>query len=53
MKIIFLDINVVIDLLAKREPFYVEAVAIFTLACRRKVTLYGETPKNLNILRYL
>lgn len=40
MKKIFLDTNVVIDLLDKREPFYVEAVAIFTLAYKKKVTLF-------------
>lgn len=39
MKKIFLDTNVVIDLLDKREPFYVEAAAIFTLAYKKKVTL--------------
>lgn len=38
MNKIFLDTNVVIDLLDKREPFYVEAVAIFTLAYKKKVT---------------
>lgn len=40
MKKVFLDTNVVIDLLDKREPFYVEAVAIFTLAYNKKITLY-------------
>lgn len=40
MKRVFLDTNVVIDLLDKREPFYVEAVAIFTLAYNKKIALY-------------
>ena len=40
MKKIFLDTNVVIDLLDKREPFYKAAVAIFTLAYNKKVVLY-------------
>lgn len=40
MKKIFLDTNVVIDLLDKREPFYKAAVTIFTLAYNKKVTLY-------------
>lgn len=36
----FLDTNVVIDLLAKREPFYKEAVKIFTLAYNQKILLF-------------
>ena len=40
MKKIFLDTNVVIDLLDKREPFYKDAVEIFTLAYKKKVTLF-------------
>lgn len=40
MKRVFLDTNVVIDLLAKREPFYQAAVSIFTLAYNKKVTLF-------------
>ena len=37
---VFLDTNVVIDLLDKREPFCQAAVDIFTLAYKRKITLY-------------
>ena len=40
MKKVFLDTNVVIDLLDKREPFYREAVSLFTLAYNKKITLY-------------
>jgi len=40
MKKVFLDTNVVIDLLDKREPFYKDAVAIFTLAYKKKITLF-------------
>lgn len=40
MKKIFLDTNVVIDLLDKRDPFYKAAVTIFTLAYKKKVALY-------------
>ena len=36
----FLDTNIVIDLLAKREPFYKEAVKIFTLAYNQKILLF-------------
>lgn len=37
---VFLDTNIVIDLLDKREPFYIEAVALFTLAYKKKIALY-------------
>lgn len=40
MKKVFLDTNIVIDLLDKREPFCMAAVAIFTLAYKKKVVLY-------------
>lgn len=36
MRKVFLDTNVVIDLLDKREPFYQAAVSIFTLAYHKK-----------------
>ncbi len=39
MKKIFIDTNIVIDLLAKREPFYEEAAKLFSLADRKKVKL--------------
>lgn len=40
MKKIFLDTNVVVDLLGKRDPFYKDAVKIFTLAYNKKVILF-------------
>ena len=40
MRKIFLDTNVVIDLLDKREPFYHAAVSIFSLAYEGKILLY-------------
>lgn len=40
MRKIFLDTNVVIDLLDKREAFYKAAVDIFTLAYKKKIVLY-------------
>lgn len=39
MQTVFLDTNVVIDLLAGREPFYKEAQVLFTLADRGQVQL--------------
>ena len=40
MKKLFLDTNVVIDLLEKRAPFYKSAIEIFTMAYNKKVKLY-------------
>jgi len=37
---LFLDTNVVIDLLGEREPFYESAAKIATLADKRKVQIY-------------
>ncbi len=34
-----IDTNIVIDLLAKREPYYADAARLFSLADRRQVTL--------------
>ena len=39
MKRLFLDTNIVIDLLDKREPFCYDAVQLFTLAYNKKVQL--------------
>jgi predicted nucleic acid-binding protein len=36
---ILLDTNIVIDLLAAREPFYTEAAALFSLADKKSVKL--------------
>ena len=40
MENVFVDINIVIDLLQKRDEFYKEAQELFTLADRKKVKLY-------------
>lgn len=39
MKKLFIDTNIVIDLLARREPFYEEAAKLFSLADRKKILL--------------
>ena len=36
---LFLDTNIVVDLLAKREPFYNDAVRLFSMAYNKKVQL--------------
>jgi predicted nucleic acid-binding protein len=40
MENIFVDTNVIIDLLAKREPFYKEAQNLFTLSDKQQVQLF-------------
>ncbi len=40
MENVFVDTNIVIDLLQKRDEFYKEAQELFTLADRKKVRLY-------------
>ncbi|MEZ4987052.1 MAG: PIN domain-containing protein [Saprospiraceae bacterium] len=40
MKKLFIDTNIVLDLLGKREPFYNDAAKLFSLADRGKVKLY-------------
>jgi predicted nucleic acid-binding protein len=39
MKKLFIDTNIVIDLLAKREPFYEDAAKLFSLADKNKIKL--------------
>lgn len=40
MKKLFIDTNIVIDLLAKREPFYAQAATLFSMADRGKIKLF-------------
>lgn len=40
MEKVFLDTNIVIDLLAKREPFFIAAQDLFTLGDRKEIQLY-------------
>ena len=39
MKKIFIDTNIVIDLLSRREPFYEEAAELFSLADKKQIEL--------------
>ena len=39
MKCLFLDTNIVIDLLDKRDPFYKDAIRLFTMAYNKRVQL--------------
>ena len=39
MEKVFVDANIVIDLLAKREPFYKDAQDLFTLSDKKEIEL--------------
>ncbi len=39
MENVFVDTNVVIDLLAKRQPFYKDAQDLFTLSDKKEIKL--------------
>jgi len=49
MKKILLDTNIVIDLLAKREPFYPEAARLFSLADRKVISLFVSALSFANV----
>lgn len=40
MEHVFVDTNIIIDLLAKREPFYKDAQDLFTLSDKKEIQLY-------------
>jgi predicted nucleic acid-binding protein len=40
MENVFVDTNIIIDLLAKREPFYKDAQVLFTLSDKKEIQLY-------------
>ena len=39
MKKLLLDTNIIIDLLAKREPYYIDSARLFSLADKKKIRL--------------
>jgi predicted nucleic acid-binding protein len=39
MRKVFLDTNIILDLLARRMPFYTDAAELFSLADKKKMTL--------------
>lgn len=49
MKHIFLDTNVLIDFLADRKPFSVEAAKLFNYSFKKKVTIYVAAVSYNNI----
>ncbi len=49
MKRVLLDTNIIIDLLAKREPFDQDAKKLFTLADKKKFTLFSSALSIANV----
>lgn len=49
MKQLFIDTNIIIDLLAERKPYYKDAAKIFSLADQKKVVLYTSALSFANI----
>ena len=50
MKKLFIDTNIVIDLLSRREPYFLEAAKLFSLADKKqiKITVSSLTIANTN-----
>jgi predicted nucleic acid-binding protein len=48
MKKLFIDTNIVLDLLAKREPFYESSAKLFSLADRNEIQLSVSSPTFAN-----
>lgn len=49
MKSLLLDTNILIDLLARREPYFNEAAKLFSLADKKKVNLFASALSFANI----
>ncbi len=49
---VFLDTNVVLDLLAKRVPFFEAAAEIVTLALEKRIDLYVSSISFVTVFLY-
>ena len=49
MKKLFIDTNIIIDLLSRREPFYGESAELFSLADQKNIELYISSLTIANI----
>lgn len=52
-KTLFVDSDVVLDLLCRREPFYDQAARLFTLADRKEISLYTSPVAFANVFYIL
>jgi len=48
MKNLLIDTNIILDLLAKRQPFYDFAAELFSLADKKKIKLYTSSLSIIN-----
>ena len=49
---VFVDTNVVLDLLAERIEFVTEAQELFTLSDKKEIKLKYELEKNVNLVKF-
>lgn len=52
MKHIFIDINILVDIFANREPFVHKSLSIYNLAIKRKIKLYSSS-NTITTLHYI
>jgi predicted nucleic acid-binding protein len=52
MKNIFIDINILVDIFANREPFVYKSLKIYNLAIKRKIKLYSSS-NTITTLHYI
>jgi predicted nucleic acid-binding protein len=52
MKNIFIDINILVDIFANREPFVHKSLSIYNLAIKRKIKLYSSS-NTVTTLHYI
>ncbi len=49
MKKVFIDTDIILDVFAKREPFYIYSAQLFTLADSKKIKIYVSALSFANI----
>jgi predicted nucleic acid-binding protein len=52
MRNIFIDINILVDIFANREPFVHKSLSIYNLAIKRKIKLYSSS-NTITTLHYI
>jgi predicted nucleic acid-binding protein len=52
MKNIFIDINILVDIFANREPFVYKSLKIYNLAIKRRINLYTSS-NTITTLHYI
>lgn len=52
MRNIFIDINILVDIFANREPFVHKSLSVYNLAIKRKIKLYSSS-NTITTLHYI